>query len=294
MSSHSSFCPTKYKISTITATGHVNTIVNLPYLFHYVEVVPPETDGIQYVELGKDNCKGVQRKTKNKRKPTVKKFDNQATLLIFLDNAFANCKVFKNGCIQITGLKRIENGPKYIEYIVDTLKNIYKVQNEVVHDIDNMSVVNYKVRLINTDFNVGFEIRRDYLFNHMVKTYPGIYTVFEPCIYSGVKINYYHNLTDPNVKGICKCATPCNGKGSGNGEGDCNKITIAVFRSGSVLVTGGSEYKQIDDAYNFICKILCSAKKEIHKETLVQPEIPKTRLMKNTRKTLTLVSSECP
>jgi TATA-box binding protein (TBP) (component of TFIID and TFIIIB) len=282
------FCPTKYKISTITATGHINTIVNLPYLFHYVEVVPPDADGIQYAELGKDNCKGAQRKTKNKRKPTVKKFDNQATLLIFLDNAYANCKVFKNGCIQITGLKRIENGPKYIEYIVDTIKNIYKEQNGIVTDITDICVANYKVRLINTDFNVGFEIRRDNLFNHMVKAYPGIYTVFEPCIYSGVKINYYHNLTDASAKGICKCSTPCKGKGSGNGEGDCNKITIAVFRSGSVLVTGGSEYKQIDDAYNFICDILCSSKKEIFKETFVEPEIPKKRLVKNTRKVISI------
>lgn len=272
--------PTQYKISTITATGHINTVVNLQCLFDGIVVVPPTEDGVQYAELGKEYSKGVQRKTKNKRKPTLKKFDNQATLLIYLDGGYANCKVFKNGCIQITGLKRIEHGPKYIEHIIQIIKVIH-AERDIVADFDNMSVSNYKVRLINTDFNIGFEIRRDNLFKHMLKAFPNIYTVFEPCIYSGVKINYYHNLIyDDASKGVCACNTPCVGKGSGNGCGDCNKITIAVFRSGSVLVTGGSEYKQIDDAYKFICNILCNSRKEIYKETLVQPENPKKRIVK--------------
>jgi TATA-box binding protein (TBP) (component of TFIID and TFIIIB) len=279
------FNPTSYKISTITATGNINTTVNLLKLFDTIEPVEPDNEGIQYIEYGKDKFKGQPKKSKNKRKPTLKKFDNQITLLIYLNEAYANCKVFKNGCIQLTGLKRIENGTKYIDYIVEKIKHNYKICPEIVDDIDKIITCNYKVRLINTDFNVGFEIRRDNLFKYMLKNHPEIYTVFEPCIYSGVKINYYHNKLN-NIPGACSCNCNCNGKGSGNGIGDCNKITIAVFRSGSVLVTGGSEYEQIDDAYKFICSILKMSKKEICKEIMVEPELHVKRLVTHNSKAM--------
>lgn len=281
------FCPSMYKISTITATGSINTIVNLECLYEYVNVVPTDAEGIQYIEYGKEKCKGQPRKTKSKTKGVTKKFDNQATVVIFLNKSYANCKIFKNGCIQITGLKRIENGPLYIQYIIDTIKPIYNVDINVVNDYEKMCVDNYKVRLINTDFNVGFEIRRDNLFRYMTQNYPHIYTVYEPCIYSGVKINYYYNLSNKNDKcGSCICPTHCNGRGAGSGIGNCNKITIAVFRSGSVLVTGGSEYNQINEAYKFTCDILQKSRNEICKHVMVQPEIPKKRLSISTKKEL--------
>ena len=41
----------------------------------------------------------------------------------------------------------------------------------------------------------------------------------------------------------------------GNGDGDCKKITIAAFSSGSVIITGARAKEQIDDCYNFINRV---------------------------------------
>ena len=47
----------------------------------------------------------------------------------------------------------------------------------------------------------------------------------------------YNNLYDKC--GICKCDCNCNGKGEGLGIGDCKRVTIAVFNSGKIIITGG-------------------------------------------------------
>ena len=41
----------------------------------------------------------------------------------------------------------------------------------------------------------------------------------------------------------------------GNGDGDCKKITIAAFSSGSVIITGAREKQQINDCYSFINRV---------------------------------------
>ena len=36
----------------------------------------------------------------------------------------------------------------------------------------------------------------------------------------------------------------------------CRKITISIFQSGKIIITGAREQTQIDDAYHFITGIL--------------------------------------
>ena len=54
----------------------------------------------------------------------------------------------------------------------------------------------------------------------------------------------------------------CNGKGNGCGDGDCKKVTIAVFMSGKVIITGGQNKDQINESYRFISNFV-RGKKEI-------------------------------
>jgi TATA-box binding protein (TBP) (component of TFIID and TFIIIB) len=44
----------------------------------------------------------------------------------------------------------------------------------------------------------------------------------------------------------------CNGKGNGDGDGKCKKVTIAVFKSGKIIITGGQNKSQLEDSYEFI------------------------------------------
>ena len=92
---------TDYRISTITAVGNINSIIDLQQFF---DIFNP-TNNIVYVEYGKtkniSNVKGIHPKKKPKtKKKDSKRFDNQATVFIKLkDETYANMKIFKNGKI---------------------------------------------------------------------------------------------------------------------------------------------------------------------------------------------------
>ena len=63
-----------------------------------------------------------------------------------------------------------------------------------------------------------------------------LFSKYEPCIYPGVDTKFYWNNLYEN-DGICHCAVKCAGKGYGNGEGDCKKVTIAALRRTSTTRT---------------------------------------------------------
>ena len=81
-------------------------------------------------------------------------------------------------------------------------------------------------------------------------------------MYPGVNCKYYWNKAykDKEFEGKCYCTKKCNGKGSGNGEGDCKKITIACFQSGSVIITGARNKSQLEECYRFIKNFIDSNK----------------------------------
>ena len=276
--------PTPYKISTITATGGVNTTVKLDVLFDNVILCDPHQDaeGIVYAEFGSRKTETIHKGHAKKltvahRKPDTKKkrFDNQVTLVYRyhepkLGMVMVNSKVFKNGHVQMTGLKYIEQGRVVVDRIIDTLRLIHKTEPDVIEDVEKLENVDYLIRLINCDFRVGFEIRREKLHTVMTHTH-GIMCTFEPCIYPGCKIQYCYNTGHIPMDGICKCKNKCNGKGCGLGDGNCKKITIAVFQSGCVIITGGQSIQQIDKAYVFAVDSILGAKETIKKPPLCAP-----------------------
>ena len=99
---------------------------------------------------------------------------------------------------------------------------------------------------------MGFQINRDNLHQEIVEN--DIYSSYEPCIYPGVNIKYFINTN--NRCGICECKNLCNGKGNGCGDGNCKKVTIAVFKSGKVIITGGQNKDQIIESYRFITNFI--------------------------------------
>jgi len=276
--------PSAYKISTITATGGVNTTVKLDVLFDNVILCDPHQDaeGIVYAEFGSRKTETIHKGHAKKltvahRKPDIKKkrFDNQVTLVYRyrepkLGMVMVNSKVFKNGHVQMTGLKYIDQGKDVVDRIISTLRTIHKVNPEVVEDVEKLENVDYVIRLINCDFKVGFEIRREKL--HTVMTHKhGVMCTFEPCIYPGCKIQYCYNTAKKNMDGICNCKKKCNGKGCGHGDGSCKKITIAVFQSGCVIITGGQSIEQIERAYRFAVDSIFAAVEIIKKPPLCVP-----------------------
>lgn len=247
------FNASKYRISTITVTGGINSNVCLEKLYKALSgYTPPE---ITYLEYGSnkhnllttgEKSKKTSKSKKTAEKKATKRFDNQLTIVMTYQENRYNIKLFKNGNIQITGVKTISNGKKAINFLIEQIKRMFfEHDQEILEDVSSLQNVNYRIRLINSDFRINFEIRLDHLYKLVVEKYK-IICSYEPCIYPGAKIEYYY----PN-NGYCKCTGFCNGKSD-----VCKKITIAVFQSGCVIITGANKMEHIDTAYAFICLLL--------------------------------------
>ena len=296
--------PTPFRISTITATGSVNTEIDLDVFYDNLTVVrndEVDVSGIIYAEYGRKKLetvfKGVSKKTRNSTKKTTskhpavvnygllgaasvlstsstKRFDNQVTIVYRLVDVAVktpknslNIKIFKNGNIQITGIKYIEQGHHMIDIIIDILRGMHaQGLTNIVLDESKLKNVDYTIRLINSDFKIGFPVKRENLYKVFIHNYEHD-CCFEPCIYPGVKIRYFYNENNFRQDGVCHCSSPCEvGKGCGRGDGHCKKITIAVFQSGCVIITGAQSHDQINEAYAFIVRVLLDHQAIIEKQ----------------------------
>ena len=137
--------------------------------------------------------------------------------------------------------------------------NDIEIFSESIENLNKIKITEIKTVLINSDFNTNFEIRRDELHNILKsKQKYNIISRYEPDIYPGVNNKYYWNkqYKNKNFEGKCYCTIPCEGKGTGDGNGQCKKITIAAFQSGSIIITGANRVEHIKDARNFIIRVL--------------------------------------
>lgn len=258
--------PTPYRISTITCNGSVGTTVDMNLFFQHVKV-NDDTNiklGFLYSEYrGNHQTKGakprVKRTMKAKEDGQDKKcFDNQVTVIYGLaDGYFPNVKIFRNGNIQMTGIRRPEDGEKIISIMADELRRIYNEDcKDVIANIEALSPGDFKIRMINSNFSVPYSVRRKDLHKLLISHEYNNNCNFQGTTYPGVKLYFYWNAMKTKQDGVCLCKNPCYGKGSGCGDGECKKVTVAVFESGNVLITGANTYQQIDDAYNFITSVL--------------------------------------
>ena len=297
--------PTKYRISTMTMITSFNCNINLEVVSRYFKL----DNKIISMVYGDKPVKSMNIKKNNRP------FFNQATIIVKLDPLKnINIKIFSNGKIQMTGVKKKVDGEAALQLIMEKLKKtngiipvkylldsqlikyylelideqyidegfyeldkdnkpvllrdellkiIYEKKGEDIgiyaESIEDLSVIkieNIDIVLINSDFNINFKIKRNNLFSILSKEY-NIVTRYEPGIYPGVNSKYYWNkdYVGYEYEGKCYCTKKCIGKGKGNGNGDCKKITIAAFQSGSVIITGAREILHIEKAQTFINRV---------------------------------------
>lgn len=279
-----------YRISTITCNADIGDNINLDLgvLFDNLKVVEDQ-EGLVWVQFIKDKediNKGLYPKKRRKSKKNAMKknrFDNQVTVIYrFNEKYIPNVKIFKNGNIQLTGIKDVSHTEIIVNFIINEISRIYNnINKNIIADYNDgynliLKYQNFKIRMINTDFKVyhdkeltkGFEIRRKEIHKLFISNMYNNKCSFQPGIYQGVKLEYFWNINDTVKNGICKCPTHCYGKGTGMKNGDCKKVTGALFESGSILITGGITFDQVNDTYNYICEFL-----RTHKEIIKKPQL---------------------
>lgn len=232
------------KISTITSILKLSEDINLDKVYKNV----PITDYVKFIEYGVDNPpKGFSKKLLKKSRKNKKKkiFYNQVTLHVYHDDKIMNVKLFNNGKVQITGLKKLDQSLSCMNKLIKYFEDIDIFDN-------NIQILSNESVMVNSDFDIGYPVNREALHRDIIDM--DMYSSFEPCIYPGVNIKYFINTN--NDDGICCCENMCNGKGFGHGDGYCKKITIAVFMSGKIIVTGGRNLEHVYTGYQFIKSLM--------------------------------------
>lgn len=253
--------PKGLQVATMTIISEFDTKFNLVNIGKYVDL---SHGGIMKVKYG-DQPNGVRsltpEKSKGRRIKKVKKlFYNQTSLYTQIESPngkkprFINMKLFKNGSVHTTGCKSINDYITCITRLCDALTKIKAVviKNQpnspvtvkpFVDDVKKIKISeirNVKVVMINSTFKIDYKIDRERLYDILNKK--NIKSFFEPCVHACVNIKYNYM--------------------------DRKDISIFVFESGSIIITGARNSNHISTAYQFIMDLLSK-----HRHAIIKYDI---------------------
>lgn len=265
------------RISTITTTAQLGTKIHLDALFDQIPIMKywDLNDGILKMDFN-GATKGTSFKDiMMKPKGSKTSFFNQATIVIRrevspLNWKEINVKLFRNGGVQMTGVRSIEMSGDSLRWLIAHLKAHCAGPAPIFENTPNIH--KEEVQLVNTDFSIGAKVRRDILHRVLTDVYR-LNSSYESAIYQGVKTKYFYNSQRPAgfPKGLCPCAKLCKGTGDGASINNCKKITISPFQTGQVIITGARTMEQINEAYEFIKEVFTDHADEILRKVYVLP-----------------------
>jgi len=267
--------PSSLRISTISAKCRMTGEINIEELNNLLKprieknIIQQEkpdylVQGIQYgpevtgifKKMGK-KMKTIQDRIDKNDKKNVD-FYNQCTILLYSDynNNIINLKLFCNGSITMTGCKDENDGP----YVVNKLIEEFIDHKEVFNyddDQKDIKMEDFSITMINSDYFVGFRIDLIKLENILSNKY-NLFFSYDPKIYAAVKISFLWNEKNAVNNGLCSCPKKCvvSTKKHVKKNNQCGIITVAIFNSGKIIITGSNNMKKTRDAYNYINSIL--------------------------------------
>jgi hypothetical protein len=152
-------------------------------------------------------------------------------------------KVFNTGKLEIPGIQT--------ELLLDkVLTLLVKVLRPYIGEDLNYIKDKSETVLINSNFNCGYFIDRDKLYDLLKYKYR-INSNFDACSYPGIQCKFYYDNTITDQTG-----QQPNHK-------DCQEVSFMVFRTGSVLVVGKCEEDVLHEIYRIIKTILESEYRNI-------------------------------
>lgn len=181
-------------------------------------------------------------------------------------------KIFNTGKIEIPGIQNDKSLHKIINFIIDELSNILNIK--IIFENSNIENV-----LVNSNFDCGFYINRDILFDILRKKY-SINAAFDPCSYPGIQCGYYYNKnTGEHVKHI------------DNNNSDNIKVSYMIFRTGSILIVGKCDDNILNNVYEYIKELLKNEYNEIvtHKGMNVPKKVKSSKIKSKNKKRTILI-----
>jgi len=158
-------------------------------------------------------------------------------------------KVFNTGKLEIPGVQSETAFDMILEQVIQTLQP-YVEQTLGYKENTNETV------LINSNFNCGFFINREVLYEILKFKY-NIQSIYDPCSYPGIQCKFYHN---PDVVLQNGCQISEENKHLYN---DVKEVSFMIFRTGSVLIVGRCDENVLMIIYEFLKIILNNEYKNI-------------------------------
>lgn len=159
-------------------------------------------------------------------------------------------KIFNTGKLEIPGIQNNVSFHLLLDVIVQLLQPLIK--NKI-----NMEPSKSDTVLINSNFNCGFYINREQLFNILKMKY-NIHCIYDPCSYPGIQCKFYFN---PDSKIQTGTQIHENEKQLYK---NIIKVSFMIFRTGSVLIVGRCDETVLYEIYDFVKNILINEYSSIH------------------------------
>jgi TATA-box binding protein (TBP) (component of TFIID and TFIIIB) len=146
-------------------------------------------------------------------------FYNQITLNYRDEYSTKSIKLFPNGSIQVAGCSDLFDCNRVIKQLSFILK-------ATLDKTDDIPIDSFRIVMINSNFSLNYHVNLIEISNHFGKE-PVFNVSFDPDRYSAVKIKF----------------KPAS---------DMKQVTVSIFSTGKIIVTGAETLKEIVFAYNII------------------------------------------
>ena len=163
-------------------------------------------------------------------------------------------KVFNTGKLEIPGVQSESVFELVLQQVVDTMQPYLK--EKLGYKDDSNETV-----LINSNFNCGFFINREALYDILKFKY-NIQCIYDPCSYPGIQCKFYYN-PDVEIQNGSQISEE-NKKLYVN----IKAVSFIIFRTGSVLIVGRCDENVLIIIYEFLKIILNNEYKNIYQKNV--------------------------
>ena len=228
------------------------TKINLDNIYEHLML---NNDDILTVKVNKDKQRTIlpikikkRRTTKKKTNTKANPFYNQITIVvrvyegdkdIIIKNGEKcldkirkiNVKLFKNGSIQISGVKKLKYTNRALNKLVYRLSEI---NNDIkfVEDYEKLSIYDFSIYMINSNYKINLHVNRKNLFEILSKK--NIKSSYEKCIRACVIVKYCPKIKNTEEK----------------------EVSLFVFEKGNIIITGARNLEHIIESYNYMNNII--------------------------------------
>lgn len=256
--------PEGVNVATMCSTCKLGTNIKLDNIEKYMNLCE---DDILCIKRSKENVKTLielkkpsKRAATNNKKKQGKNFYNSITLIVRVTNGKTsninkepriNIKLFKNGSIQMSGCKNMDDVNIVLNKIINKLKSVKgKIEdNQIkeitfVDEIEKLSINNFKIDMIYCNYQISIQVDREKLYDLLKKK--KVKCIYEPCIRACVSIKYVPKADNPDLS---------------------KEVSIFIFTKGNITITGARSRNQVIEAYNYINNIFITHTDEIVKKS---------------------------